>query len=43
MRLIIVLILLFSGCVATTRVVVRQEIPQKNLSYEVSQEVTRVW
>jgi len=42
-RLIIVIFFLLSGCVATTRMMVRQEVPHGNLSYEVSREITRVW
>jgi len=43
MRLIWLIILLVSGCVTTTRMVVRQEVPHGNLSYEVSRQVTRTW
>lgn len=43
MRLAIVILLLFSGCVASTKLVVRQDIPERNLSYEISQEVTHGW
>ena len=32
-----------TGCVTTTRIIIRQHIPEQNLKYEVSQEWTRTF
>ena len=32
-----------TGCVTTTKIIVRQRIPEQNLNYEVLQEWTRTF
>ena len=37
-RLILLLACVCSGCVSTTKIVIRHEFPEENLKYEVSRE-----
>ena len=37
-RLILLLACVCSGCVSTTKIIIRHEFPEENLKYEISRE-----
>lgn len=43
MRLIIVILLLLSGCVATTKVIVKHQFPEEHIQYEFTKEWTKTY
>ncbi len=43
MRLIIVALVLLSGCVATTKVIVKHQFPEEHLQYEFTKEWTKTY
>jgi len=43
MRLIIVVLVLLSGCVATTKVIVKHQFPEEHIQYEFTKEWTKTY
>ena len=43
MRLIIDVLVLLSGCVATTKVIVKHQFPEEHIQYEFTKEWTKTY